>query len=148
LQSSWQMVTCVQCIPECPTCFNNTINDCYSCAAPYFLNVTICQLDCNATGFYANTTLRKCMPCHPECQNCVGPYKTNCTSCPPTSFFLVAWSQCFIVCPPPLYFGNANMSCVLNCPDGQYGNAQSAYRLCTNCHTNCRLCYGGDYGSW
>ncbi|KAL4508008.1 hypothetical protein ABPG72_021381 [Tetrahymena utriculariae] len=133
---------CQPCNPTCPTCFGSQISECYSCLAPYYLDINTCVLQCPSNK-YKNNLNQQCDLCDSSCLTCDGGTYQNCTSCSPTLYF--GNNQCFSSCLAPYFSSTVSMQCVIQCPGGYWGDTNSPQRLCQQCHPQCQLCYGGTF---
>lgn len=80
------------CHSRCGSCFGPTINDCYTCAAGFFLlgnacldacpllnipSLNLCAVSC-PNSYYAVKASSSCEPCSDGCSVCSGPLEADC----------------------------------------------------------------------
>ena len=110
-----------KCDVYCVTCFNQSINQCYSCkaSAGYMLSGTTCATSC-LTGYGVTSDPSFCVLCDSKCSACFE-MADNCTSCksasPNTAY---------------LYYNDTVFyyQCVNPCPTGYYAFVNGTSRTC------------------
>ncbi|KAL4464370.1 hypothetical protein ABPG73_017849 [Tetrahymena malaccensis] len=116
--------TCLKCNSSCKSCNGGQKNNCTSCQAPLFLQISTgeCVDACN-NNQYGDALTSICTSCHSSCKSCFGGSISECLSCNSGFFYQQSTKQCLNYCNSNQYKDTINNTCI-------------------NCHETCLTCFG------